>query len=111
MEIVPLPRLPEPGDRHILAAAIVGRADVIVTRNLRHFPTEQLAPYRIEAQHPDVFVRHVLDLHEPLALSAVRDQRASLRNPQRTVTEFLDALARQELPETVAFPRARSHLI
>jgi hypothetical protein len=47
--------LPDPGDRHVLAAAIRGRADVIVTRNLRDFPPDRLAPYGIEAQHPDTF--------------------------------------------------------
>jgi len=109
--LIPTLQLPDPFDRHVLAAAIVGRADVIVTRNLRDFPASVLSPYRIEAQHPDVFVRHVLDLDEAAALSAVRDQRAALRNPPRTVAEFLDTMARQELPETVAFLRGRAGLI
>lgn len=49
-------------DRHVLAAAVARKVDVIVTVNLKDFKTEALEPYGIEAQHPDVFVRHVLDL-------------------------------------------------
>ena len=44
--------LPEPNDRHVLAAAIRGRADVIVTRNVKDFPAEPLSLFGIEEQHP-----------------------------------------------------------
>lgn len=50
------------GDRHVLAAAVTKGVDVIVTRNLAHFRDAALEPYDIEAQLPDEFVRHVLDL-------------------------------------------------
>lgn len=103
--------LPDPNDRHVLAAAIAGRADVIATFNLKHFPSSALGSYRIEAQHPDVFVRHVLDLDDAVALSAVRDHRTSLKSLPKTVDQHLDALSRQGLPETVAFLRPWSDLI
>lgn len=54
--------LPDPDDRHVLAAAIVGRCDVIVTQNLRDFPEAALAPFAIEAQHPDEFLCNHLGL-------------------------------------------------
>lgn len=97
--------LPDPDDRHVLAAAIVGRADLIVTKNLKDFPAERLAPFGIEAQHPDVFVRNLLGLHEAVALAAVARHRDSLRNPPNSVDDYLDTLLVQELPDTVTFLR------
>ena len=94
--------LPDPDDRHVLAAAIRSGAAVIVTFNLADFPASRLDNFGIEAQHPDDFVAHLIDLApKPVCLAAKR-QRASLRNPPKSVAEFLDALAQQRLPETVA---------
>ena len=59
--------LPDPDDRHVLAAAIRCGASVIVTRNLKDFPAETLSKYGIEAQHPDEFISHC-----PPVTSAVR---------------------------------------
>ena len=109
--LIPHLELPDPKDRHVLAAAIIGGADVIVTRNTRDFPSGVLAAYGIDAQHPDVFVHHVLTLNETVAINAVRTQRTALRNPACSAVEFLDTLARQELPDTVAFLRQRLSMI
>ena len=89
--------LPDPDDRHVLAAAIVGRADVIVTHNLRHFPAGALDPYGIEAQHPDEFVRHLIDLAPVLVVDAVRDQQARLTNPPVAMGELLALFVAQHL--------------
>lgn len=51
--LIPALVLPDSDDRHVLAAAIVGRCDVIVTDNLKHFPEEELSLYGLDAQHPD----------------------------------------------------------
>lgn len=97
--------LPDPDDRHVVAAAITGRADLIVTKNLKDFPADRLSPFGIRAQHPDVFVRRLLDLDEATALAAVARHRASLRRPPKTVDAYLGTLLTQELPKTVAFLR------
>jgi hypothetical protein len=54
--LIPSLSLPDQDDRHVLAAAIVGRCDAIITQNLRDFPEERLAPFGIEIQHPDDFI-------------------------------------------------------
>lgn len=94
--------LPDPDGRHVLAAAIVGHADVIITRNLRHFPNELLQRYTIEAQHPDEFIRHLLDLSPILVVDAVRDQHAALVRPPVSMEELLALFERLGLVETVA---------
>ncbi len=95
-------QLPDLDDRHILAAAIVGQADVIVTRNLKDFPQELLERYGIEAQHPDEFVRHLLDLAPTLVVDALRDQQTALSRPPMSMDEMLALLERIGLVETVA---------
>jgi len=95
------------GDRHVVAAAMVGHAEIIVTRNLRHFPNDVLAQFGLQSQHPDEFVAELFDLDERPVIEAVRRQRANLKNPPRTVDELLGTFLRNELLETVG--RLRSH--
>lgn len=103
-DLIPDLELPDPNDRHVLAAAICVGADLIVTANLKHFPPSLLAPYGIEAQHPDRFIRRLVDVAPARVCEAVRLHRQSLRNPPRNTTEYLQTLARHSLPETVAAP-------
>jgi predicted nucleic acid-binding protein len=101
-EYIPTLILPDPDDRHVLAAAIRGRAEVIVTANLRHFPLPVLAQYGIRPQHPDAFIGDLLDRDISQVVEAVHRQRAGLRNPLYTAAELLDTLGRQGLTQTVA---------
>ncbi len=103
--------LPDPDDRHVLAAAIRTRASVIVTFNLDDFPSDVLEPVGLEAQHPDEFITHLIDLNPGDVCAAAKRQRASLKNPPRSVDEFLETLARQHLPETVSRLREFAELI
>jgi predicted nucleic acid-binding protein len=97
--------LPDPDDRHVLAAAIRGRADVIVTANVRDFPAEVLAPFEIAAQHPDEFIVHLLDLAPGLVIAAAQRHRESLKNPAKSVVEYLEMLEREGLTQTVSMLR------
>lgn len=60
--VIPSLQLPDPDDRHVLAAAIKGEADGIVTINLADFPKTVLEEYELEAQHPDDFITSLMDL-------------------------------------------------
>ncbi len=103
--------LPDPGDRHVLAAAICCQADLILTFNLKDFPADGLEPYGIEAQHPDPFLFQLLRLDQGSVLAALKRQRAMLTNPPMTSLDFLDRLERQHLPLTVAELRRYADLI
>ena len=94
--------LPDPDDRHVLAAAIHGQADVIVTLNLRDFPADRLAPYALEARHPDTFIAGLFDSRPGAVLAAVRGHRAALKNPPRSPDEHLLALESTGLVQTAS---------
>lgn len=94
-------RLPDPDDRHVLAAAIRCSAQVIVTSNLPDFPPDALEPFNIEAQGPDQFVLDVVNLAPARVAAVIQQQSAALRKPARTVDELLEDLS-SSLPRAVA---------
>jgi hypothetical protein len=83
-------KLPDPDDRHALAAAIRCQAGVIVAYNIVDFPQQSLDRYGISAQHPDEFVGHLFELSPAAVCAAVRDQRLALTRPTRSLRELLD---------------------
>ncbi|REL32989.1 PIN domain-containing protein [Rhodohalobacter sp. SW132] len=84
--------LPDKDDRHVVAAAIKGNADVIVTFNLNDFPRSVLLPFGIEPVHPDQFTLDVIDLDEKSAIEGFRTMVGRLRNPPLTNDDVLSAL-------------------
>lgn len=94
--------LPDPDDRHVLAAALRCNADAIVTLNLKDFPQDILAEHGIEVIHPDDFIYYQLDLDAPRCCSVLKAQRAALKKPPLSVDEFLAVLQKQQLPKSVS---------
>ncbi len=94
--------LPDPNDRHVLAAAIRSKAQVIVTFNLKDFPNNLLAPYGIEAKHPDDFVLDAIGIAPGTIATVVSQQAASLKSPPVSLAEMLDRLRASGLEQSVA---------
>lgn len=99
--IIPGLSLPDPNDRHVLAAAIQSNSSLIVTFNLKDFPANRIKKYGVEACHPDDFVEIVSNLSLEVVLQSVRLIRARLSRPPRSTDEYLSLLFNQGLLKTV----------
>lgn len=103
--------LPDMKDRHVLAAAIMGHADAIVTLNLKDFPQEALDEYNIEVQHLDDFIVNQLEMRPIQALGAIKAMRERQRNPELSVAALIELIERREMPQTAQYLRARQQLL
>ena len=82
-------KLPDEGDRHVIAAAIKSKADIIITENLKDFPRKVLAKYGIEAKSSDDFIADAINLSPSLAIAAIRRMRLRPDRPDKTPEIFL----------------------
>ncbi len=98
--LIPCLALPDEKDRHVLAAAIKSRAQVIVTSNLQDFPEESLQPWQVEAMSADDFVRDLIDLHEPEVRRILEVMSQSFKRPPLSPDEILDRLVALSPPMT-----------
>jgi hypothetical protein len=92
--------LPDPNDRHVLAAAIVANVDAIVTFNIRDFPRECVAQYELETVDTDDFVLSQFEISLAAALSAAKNCRANRKHPPKSADEYIDTLRKHLLPQT-----------
>lgn len=85
----------DPKDRHVLAAAIVARAETIVTFNIKDFPQEACSPYGIEILHPDEFLVHQASLKPQEVLGALDRMASKRRSPLNSPQGILGVLEKQ----------------
>lgn len=95
--LVPRLELPDPDDRHVLAAALAGGAGTIVTWNLRDFPDSALAPHGVQAVSPDDFVLSLADRLPQAVLASTENARANLRQAVPSRTDYVAALEAQRM--------------
>lgn len=91
--------LPDPDDRHIVAAAIMTRANVIVTFNEKDFPAETLSGFRLHTKHPDEFLLEAFSLSRPQFVEAVRGDFTHYGDPPLVYAEYLESLKKAGVPQ------------
>jgi predicted nucleic acid-binding protein len=83
--------IPDKDDRPVLAAAIMARADAIITQNNRHFPKDCCEKYGVLCQTPDDFLIDQYRLHPQLVLDKLDDQAAGIGQKRELVVTSLKA--------------------
>jgi hypothetical protein len=99
-------KLPDPDDRHVLAAAIKAGAQVIVTSNLKDFPAAYLRQWHMEAKSPDDFVLDQIGIDGRTVAACVQQIADSRTRPPQDVEDVLSQLERDGLVESIAALRA-----
>jgi predicted nucleic acid-binding protein len=98
----------DPKDRHVLAAAVRAKADVLVTFNVKDFPDHAIEPFDVEVVDPDDFLLDQLDLFPGLVTRVLRELTEDYVDPPVTMEDALDTLRRAGVPRFVA--EVRRHL-
>ncbi|MEZ2228193.1 putative toxin-antitoxin system toxin component, PIN family [Microcoleus sp.] len=85
----------DPKDRHVLAAAVTAKVDIIVTNNLKDFRENDLAPWNIKAQSPDEFLSDLLDEYPDSIVELLQQQSQKYKNPPKTFAELINFLGQK----------------
>jgi len=82
--------IPDPDDRHVVAAAIHCSSHAIVTSNLKHFPKEYLSAYDILVQSPDEFLKHQFHLNGDRMLEVLDIQASAIGKDRGEILKLLE---------------------
>jgi predicted nucleic acid-binding protein len=93
-------KLPDPDDRHVLAAAIRAEATHIVTSNTKDFPRKYIATYGLQVSHPDNFVKDLIQTDFVTARLAFETMVSRLKKPPLSREDVLTMLERCGLPSS-----------
>ena len=96
-EYVPAVTLPDPDDRHIVAAAIAAKASLILTWNLRHFPEIELKKFGLQRMTPDEFLSGLFEKAPDLVIGSLANARRNLSKSQVSASDFIRILESQKL--------------
>jgi hypothetical protein len=107
-DLIPNLSLPDPDDRHVLAAAIAGKAELIVTWNLKHFPTADLRSHSVAAISPDDFLVGLHSTYRSELIASVKRARLNLRKTLPSTDEFINTLKGQGLTAFSAILRRKA---
>ncbi len=99
-------KLPDPAERHVLAAAIMAGAQVIVTSNLKHFPAADLRQWDVEAKSPDDFVLDQVGIDGRTVAACVQQIADARTRPPQDIEDVLSQLESDGLVESAAALRA-----
>lgn len=91
----------DPGDQHVLAAAIEEEATIIVTENVSDFPPALLKPHGVTAMTADQFLLMLYGQDPTGLVGAIRLQHANYKKNPKPISELMDKLAKV-VPQTVA---------
>jgi hypothetical protein len=91
-------KLPDPDDRHIVAAAIMTRANVIVTFNEKDFPADAIEKFRLHVRHPDDFFLETFSLGREQFSEAVIDDFLHYKRHSLEFPDYLASLAKAGVP-------------
>jgi predicted nucleic acid-binding protein len=75
----------DPGDRHVLAAAIRTRAEIIVTFNLRHFPWAALKAWGVSSIHPAEYLIGLYEIDPGIVVKRLVDIAMKRKQPPELV--------------------------
>jgi hypothetical protein len=99
--------LPDPDDRHVVAAGIAAGATMILTWNLRDFPAKELKKFGLRKQTPDTLLTNVYEKVPDLIIGSLANARRNLSKTRVSASDFLDILANQKLAELAS--KMRKH--
>ncbi len=98
-ELIPKVTLPDPNDCHVVAAAIVADATLILTWNLRHFPAIELKKFGLRAMTPDAFLSSPFDKVPHLVIGSLANARQNLSKTRVSASDFIGILENQKLAQ------------
>jgi hypothetical protein len=96
---IPAVNLPDPNDRHVVAAGIAAGASVILTWNLRHFPAKELKKFGLRKESPDAFLSGLYDEIPDLMIASLANARQNLTRSRLSALAFIGILRNQQLVE------------